>query len=111
MEKRFGVLRTFSLIWKVLAWFVLIVSLVTAIGAIFVGTMTTSNPILAIGTFGVPGGIVSGLIIAAMALLLGVVTFLFVYAFAQVFDVLLATEENTRAAASYLKPKPVEPKK
>ena len=110
MEKRFGVLRTFSLIWKVLAWFVLIVSLVIALGAIFVG-MTTSDPILAIGTFGVPGGIVSGLMIAAIALLLGVVTFLFVYAFAQVFDVLLATEENTRAAASYLKPKPVEPKK
>jgi hypothetical protein len=106
MEKRFGVLRTFSLIWKVLAWFILIAGLVSAVGAIFLGTLTGGAPIAAVGTLGVPGGIVSGLVIALAAFLLGIVSFIFLYAFAQVYDVLLALEENTRAMAESLKPKP-----
>ncbi|MCL4394911.1 MAG: hypothetical protein M1482_08950, partial [Chloroflexi bacterium] len=49
------------------------------------------------------GGAIGGAITGLFAIFVGVLYFLFLYAFAELVDVLIALEANTRATADQLK--------
>ena len=105
MQQKFRVLRIVAIIWKVLAWLVLVVSILGGCGSLAVGLLAGSSAaarntnLLGIGAGGVLGGVVTAII----AIFLGVLYFVFLYAFAELVDVMLALEENTRATAEQLK--------
>ncbi len=104
MEKKYRVLRIVATIWKVLAWIVLVLSVLggcasIAFGMLAGGAGSNSNNTLAPLLGGAIGGAISGLI----AIFIGVLYFLFLYAFAELVDVMIALEANTRATADQLK--------
>jgi hypothetical protein len=104
MEKKYRVLRVVATIYKVLAWILLVVSVLGGCGAIAFGVMaggagSSSNNALGPLLGGVVGGAISGLV----AIFFGVIYFLFLYAFAELIDVALALESNTRATVEQLK--------
>ena len=104
MEKKFKILRIVATIWKVLAWIVLVLSVLGGCANIVFGVMlgagarNTGNA-LGLSAFGALGGV----IIALVAIFFGVLYFIFLYAFAEIVDVMLALEENTRSTAEQLK--------
>jgi amino acid permease len=95
MEKKFKTLRTISVIFKVIAW---IVAVLTIIGffAMLIGGAALSQ----IGSrYGAPGGMLgplSGIAMAFYILILGAIWFISLLAGAEVILVILAIEENTR---------------
>lgn len=105
MEKKFKVLRIVAFVWKVVAWVILVFSVLGGCGAL-VATLMAGNQLarqsaaLGLGTL---GGAVGGVVMALGAILLGVFYFISLYAVAEMIDVVLALEENTRATAEYLK--------
>jgi hypothetical protein len=104
MEKKYRILRIVATIWKVLAWIVLVISVLggcasIAFGVLAGGAGSSSNNTLAPLLGGAIGGAISGLI----AIFIGVLYFVSLYAFAELVDVMLALEENTRATAEQLK--------
>ncbi len=104
MVKKFRVLRIVAVIWKVIAWIVLVASILGGCGTLVLGLMAggagaSSNNALGAMLGGALGGAVTGLI----AILFGILYFIFLYAFAELVDVMLALEENTRATAELLK--------
>lgn len=101
MEKKFKILRIVAFIWKILAWVILVLSTLGGCGAL-VMALTAGNRILAqVG--GVRVDALSGIVIAMIALLIGVFYFILLYAVAEMIDVVLALEENTRATVEHLK--------
>jgi hypothetical protein len=104
MEKKYRILRIVATIWKVLAWFVLAISVLGGCGslalALFAGGAVSRGSEFGIG---ITGGIVGGLVTALILIFIGVLYFLSLYAFSELVDVLLALEENTRATAEQLK--------
>ncbi|MEX1019329.1 MAG: hypothetical protein WDZ49_06700 [Litorilinea sp.] len=104
VPKRFGVLRFFGSLLKVLAWIVLVVSIISAIGVAIAGTMGSNLMGDLMGT--VPGGdamAVGGGIIAGILLLLGgLLYFLALYVAGESLHLQLAVEENTRLTAALL---------
>ena len=102
MEKRYRILRIVATIWKVLAWIVLVVSVLGGCGTIALGALggaaARSSDALGLG-----GGLIGGAITALVAIFFGVLYFVSLYAFAELVDVMLALEENTRATADQLK--------
>jgi hypothetical protein len=95
MEKRFRFLRFSSVILKVVAWIVLIG---TVIGALIVTVAGGIAPLhmLPYGPFlGIGGGAIMGFVV----LVLGLLHFLFFYAGAEMILLLVAIEENTRRTA------------
>lgn len=105
MEKRFKILRIVALIWKVIAWIVLVVSVLggctsLVLGLLAGGASNRSSDMLGIGML---GGALGGVVTALIAIFFGVLYFIFLYAFAEIVDVMLALEENTRATAERLK--------
>ncbi|NLE46514.1 MAG: hypothetical protein GX620_17495 [Chloroflexi bacterium] len=103
MVKKFKVLRFIGLVWKILAWIVLVVGILTAIGAlltsIFGGGMLSQfaqqQGQWAPWMFGALGGV-----LLFVATLIGtVIQFLMLYAVGELIFLLLAIEENTRVAA------------
>lgn len=105
MEKKFKALRIVAFIWKVVAWVILVVSTLGSCGAL-VMTLVAGNQLarqssaLGLGTL---GGAVGGIVMAVVAILLGVFYFISLYAIAEMIDVVLALEENTRATVEHLK--------
>ncbi|MBI5032779.1 MAG: hypothetical protein HZB51_19820 [Chloroflexi bacterium] len=105
MQQKFRVLRIVAIIWKVLAWLVLVLSILGGCGTLAMGLLAgggaaaRSSDMLGIGLTGVVGGIVTAL----AAIFFGILYFVFLYAFAELVDVMLALEENTRATAEQLK--------
>jgi hypothetical protein len=104
MEKKFRILRIVAIIWKVLAWIVLVLSVLGGCANIVFGLMLgagarNTNTALGLSAFGALGGVV----VALIAIFFGVLYFVFLYAFAELVDVMLALEENTRATAEQLK--------
>src|SRR5215217_3402792 len=82
VPKRFGVLRFFGTLLKVIAWIILVLAILGAIGAALassmiadqVGPALSSNPVLS-GLLGTGGGIVAGIFI----LIMGLIYFLILY--------------------------------
>ncbi len=105
MEKKFRVLRIVAFIWKVVAWVILVSSVLGGCGAL-VMTLMTGNQLArqssALG-LGMLGGAVSGIVIAIIAIFVGIFYFISLYAVAEIIDVVLALEENTRATVEHLK--------
>ncbi len=107
MERKYTVLRVVSTIFKVLAWIVLVIGVLTACAAIGVGFMggaaggnQGNNPFGSVGG-GVLGGVV--MVIPGLAGLFGaVVGFLVLYTYGDLIALLIALEENTRVTAEKL---------
>ena len=104
VPKRFGVLRFFGTLLKVIAWIVLILSILTAIGAALAGGNLVSaipalstDPTLA-NMLGTGGGILAGLFV----LIMGLIYFLVLYVSGENLHLQLAVEENTRLTAALL---------
>lgn len=106
VPKRFGVLRVMGTLLKVIAWIVLILTILGAIGVIF-GSMSgdlltnvlggTIPPDL-LATLGPAGGILAGVVV----LIAGLIYFLILYASGESIHLQLALEENTRLTAALL---------
>lgn len=105
MEKKFKILRIVAFIWKIAAWVILVLSVLGGCAAL-VMALTAGNQLArqssALG-LGPLGGAAGGIIIAILALLVGVFYFISLYAVAEMIDVVLALEENTRATVEHLK--------
>ena len=96
MEKKFTALRTISVIFKVIAW---LIAAFTIIGFIvmLVGGATLSQ----FGSrYGAPSmmGPMWGIFMALYILIIGAISFISFLAAAELILVVLAIEENTRAA-------------
>jgi hypothetical protein len=104
VPKRFGVLRFFGTLLKVIAWIILILSVLAAVGAALAGsTMLTTVPGLSeqaalAGALGTAGPIVAGIFV----LIIGLVYFLILYVSGESMHLQLAVEENTRLTAALL---------
>jgi len=105
VPKRFGVLRFFGTLLKVIAWIILIFAILGAIGAAL-----ASGPLFnALGSqlgpqaqyvnaLGTGGGILAGIFIV----IIGLVYFLVFYVVGETLHLQLAVEENTRLTAALL---------
>lgn len=102
VPKRFGVLRFFGNLLKVIAWIVLVLSILSAIGAVVAGGSLVNLMGDAVGDnaalLGSGGGIIAGLFI----LILGFIYFLVLYVSGESLHLQLAIEENTRLTAALL---------
>ncbi len=108
VPRRFGVLRFIGTLLKVLAWIVLILTILAAIGAALANVNGGLAAILnQLGPAGLvlsqiaatpAGGIVAGI----LTLLFGLIYFLILYASGESFHMQLAVEENTRLTAALL---------
>ncbi len=102
VPKRFGVLRFFGTLLKVIAWIVLVLSVLGAIiavvaGSAFSGTLTQLLGEGAAG-LGAGGGIIAGLGL----LIMGLFYFLVLYVTGESLHLQVAVEENTRLTAALL---------
>lgn len=102
VPKRFGVLRLVGTLLKVIAWIVLIVAILGAIGLVLMENSGLQMPavtdLYGAGTLGQTGGIAVGLGV----LILGLIYFLILYASGESLHLQLAVEENTRLTAALL---------
>ncbi len=105
MENKYRVLRIVATIWKVLAWIVLVVSVLGGCGSLAFGLMAggANTGVGGGGAAQLLGGAIGGVISAVLAIFFGVLYFLFLYAFAELVDVVIALEANTRSTADQLK--------
>jgi hypothetical protein len=106
VPKRFGVLRFFGTLLKVLAWIVLLIAVLGAIVAVIASTALPGLqdtlggliPGVDIGLLGAAGGIAAGIGL----ILFGVIYFLLLYVAGENIHLQLAVEENTRLTAALL---------
>lgn len=108
MERKFRALRAVALIYKIMAWIVLVTGGLLAVLAVILGAVQEGvgfqSPLLA----GIPGlrqvgGFLPGLVAGLVTLLLAVVQFILIYAVSELVHLLLALERNTRETAFYLR--------
>ncbi len=103
VPRRFGVLRFIGTLLKVIAWIVLILSILGAIGiglasSQVIQMLAANNPVVS-SLFATPvGGIAAGVVL----LLLGLIYFLVLYSTGESIHMQLAVEENTRLTAALL---------
>lgn len=102
VPKRFGVLRFFGTLLKVIAWIVLILGILSAIGAAIAGgtLVDALGPTLGdqAAVFSTGGGILAGIFI----LIVSLIYFLILYVSGESLHLQLAVEENTRLTAALL---------
>lgn len=105
VPKRFGVLRFFGTLLKVIAWIVLVLSVLGAIVLAIMGgsasvtsLLTEVAPPASAALLGMGGGILAGLGL----LFLGLLYFLVLYVSGETLHLQLAVEENTRLTAALL---------
>ena len=106
VPKRFGVLRVLGTLLKVIAWIVLIVSILGAIGLgltsmngdLLTSALSTAVPPETLAAFAGAGGILIGIAF----LIGGIIYFLLLYAAGESLHLQLALEENTRLTAALL---------
>ena len=105
MEKKFKVLRIVAFVWKVLAWVILVISVLSGCGCLVFGMMMGDQLARTTRELGVGmiGGTVTGVVAGAISVILGILVFLPIYALGEIIDVTLALEENTRAMAAQMK--------
>jgi len=102
MEKKFKVLRIIGTVWKIMAWIVLVLGVLSSFGvllsSIFGGGLMRS--FAEQQGYGLPVmGIVGGVVGLVGGLIVTLIQFLMFYAMGQLIYLLLAIEENTRMAA------------
>jgi hypothetical protein len=102
VPKRFGVLRFFGNLLKVIAWIVLVLSILFAIGAVVAGGSLVNLLGDAVGDNAALLGSGSGIIAGLFILILGLVYFLVLYVSGESLHLQLAIEENTRLTAALL---------
>ena len=99
MGRQFMALRVVGTIFKVLAWLVLIVGLLAAIGSLIFGFTLT-------GELGIPGldagGPLFGIAAFVAAVVVAIINFLILYAMGEAVYLFLCIEENTRRSAYLL---------
>jgi hypothetical protein len=105
VPKRFGVLRFFGTLLKVIAWIILILSILSAVGlALAMGTALSTFPGLAdqpgFGAMLASGG--GGILAGIFVLIVGLIYFLILYVSGESLHLQLAVEENTRLTAALL---------
>ena len=104
VPKRFGVLRFFGTLLKVIAWIFLILSILSAIAVGLSGSLlSTFSPQLSdvISTYGAAGP-VAGILAGVLVVMFGLIYFLFLYVAGELLHLYLAVEENTRLTAALL---------
>jgi len=94
MKRKYGALRTVALIFTIIAWIVLIVGI---IGSIVVGAVGADA--LGIGD----GGAMYAAMVIICGIIMSVVYFLMLLAFAQLIYLLVDVERNTRETAYHLR--------
>ncbi len=95
MEKRFTALHVVVILIRILAWLVLVLGIISAVG-LLIGALL--GGLDALGEYGLPVPTPLGAGVGFVAaLLLTLVEFVILYATADLIGVLLAIEENTRA--------------
>ncbi len=107
MPKKFKTLRLVALLYKILAWVILIGGILLALFAVIVGALQgragIPSPLLAdVPVLSQLSGLLSGLILGVIILLFALVQFVFVYASSEVIHLGLAVESNTQKTAHYL---------
>jgi hypothetical protein len=105
VPKRFGVLRFFGTLLKVIAWIILILSILIAVGFVIAGgTILSSMAELGGDTQGVAAlaGVGGGILFGLLSLIGGLVYFLILYVAGENIHLQLAVEENTRLTAALL---------
>lgn len=102
VPKRFGVLRFFGTLLKVIAWIVLVLSVLGAIVTVVAGSTFSGTLTQALGEnaaiVGAGGGIIAGLAL----LIVGLLYFLALYVAGESLHLQVAVEENTRLTAALL---------
>jgi len=115
MEKKFKVLRFIGTIWKILAWIVLIVGILSSIGVLLMSILG-GGLLSQLGQeygqmpdaswfFGTVGGVVAFIV----SLIVTIIYFLMLYAVGELIYLLLAIEENTRLASPWMQAPPAPP--
>jgi len=105
VEKKYKILRIVAFVWKIVAWVILVISVLGGCASLVMTLMAgnqLSRQTSALG-LGMLGGTVGGITIAVVAILVGLFYFISLYAVAEMIDVALALEENTRATSEQLK--------
>jgi len=111
LDKKFTVLRIIGTVYKVLAWIVLALGILAALGFLAAGIWGEARAVSTPGVFPrsyVPLMGIAGGIVGALGIVLGAgFYFLFLYAFGEAIYLALAIEENTRETAQYLRSREV----
>jgi hypothetical protein len=107
VPKRFGVLRFFGTLLKVIAWIFLVIAVLFAIGAVIAGSTNSISEVLNNAGIDYPfltafGGIIGAIVAGIFVLLFGLIYFLVFYVAGEVLHLNLAVEENTRLTAALL---------
>jgi len=102
VPKRFGVLRLVGTLLKVIAWIVLILSILGAIGLVLVGNSGIALPLSQLPIDATLAGNIQGIIAGIALLIFGLIYFLILYASGESLHLQLAVEENTRLTAALL---------
>jgi len=99
MENRFTALRVISIIFKIIAWIALIIGLIGAVGALFLGfTLSGQQSFLGFEL----GGPLAGIALFVVALVIAIFNFMLFYAVGESIYLFLSIEENTRRSAYLL---------
>jgi hypothetical protein len=104
VPKRFGVLRFFGTLLKVIAWVFLVAGILVAIGLVVTGSISGVTDFLGpdTGLGGLLTGIGGAIIAGIGAILGGLLYFLVFYVAGESLHLQLAVEENTRLTAALL---------
>ena len=109
VPKRFGVLRFISRFLKVVAWIILLIAIVLAIGVAVISTTGAlpADMLDQLSAAGIPGGTDAllaggGIAMGIVILLAGLIYFLLIYAAGENITLYLSIEENTRLTAALL---------
>ena len=106
MEKKFKILRIVAFVWKIVAWVILVISVLGGCGCFAFGLLMGDQFARAardLGPAGMMGGTITGILTGLAVIVGGILTFIPVYALSEMIDVMLALEENTRATVEQLK--------
>lgn len=108
MEKRFRALRIVAAVWKILAWIILILTGLLALGIVIIGVIQgrvgyPSDVLAALPGLAAVTGPIMGIVAGVGLLLMALVQFVLMYAAGEVIELGLSIEQNTRETAYYLK--------
>ena len=116
MRTKYGVLRFISGFYKVVGIIVGAITLLSALGICLtsvLGTTLVGSLSQNLQNSGVPlamgaSSLVMGILGALGTIITGALAALGLYAFGELISLLIALEENTRAAATYMQNRPIE---
>ena len=107
VPKRFAVVRFFGVFMKIVAWIVLIISILGAVGSVLLGASSIMTQIAGSAPFltdmmSYGAGASLGIVSAILIIIGGIVNFLVFYFIGEMIHMGLAVEENTRLTAALL---------